>query len=404
MSIEVMRPNKILKTTLAAAVLVLAYVKCGSDVSGNNTVDLKDPGRDGNDPVWVYSGLIPKLSDVQLKVSMRGHTVRVIGFAPQGFSQALPDYAVSDQIDGRQRIMVVYPIATVDRSHTRDDGSPARNADVGIYRNVTVFPYNPFGIGSSKTTPWGGFPYIEYERSRNIAFHGPITRSGGLWKLLRGPVSHACNRMQGEHATELAHILGVPMNRRWSASDERPVTATVEVLPHSQYDKIVGGKFDGKFVDVDYPGLNSDIQASKSSPVSTKVFGTWNGLQHPDWICTADAANLNAAKPCAKFARPTPNTPARPSSGGAGPSTETPTTDHVANAKVCNVTTFANVRSDSLSQVIGKAEPDEAIELQLDTKEDDTGRVFVRAWFFENPVADAPAGFGWIARDFTCKN
>jgi hypothetical protein len=403
MILRATRKNTIIRTTVTAA-LALAHVKCGTDVAGNNTVDLKDPGRDGNDPVWVYSGLIPKLSDVQLKVSMRGHTVRVIGFAPPGFSQTLPDYAISDEIEGKKRIMVVYPIATVDKSRPRDDGSPARNADVGLYKNVTVFPYNPFGIGSNKTTPWGGFPYIEYERSRNIAFHGPITRSGGLWKLLRGPVSHACNRMQGEHVTELAHILGVPMNRRWSASDERPVTATVEVLPHNQYDKIVGGKFDGKFVDVEYAGLSSDIRVSNSSPVSTKVFATWNGLQHPEWICTADAANLNAEKPCAKFARPNAGTPATTNNGGAGPTTGTPAAAHVANAKVCNVTNFANIRSDSLSLVIGKAEPDEAIELQLDTKEDDTGREFVRAWFFENPSAGAPAGFGWIARDFTCKN
>lgn len=401
MNSRMLRRSHIVKASLITAACTLVYVKCGADVWGNNVLDLKDPGRDGNDPVWVYSGLVPKLSDVQIKVSMRGHTVRVIGFAPQGFTQNLPEYSVMDEIDGKKRIMIVYPIATVDKSHSRDDGSPARNADPGLYQNVTVFPYNPFGVGSNRTTPWGGFPYIDYERSRNIAFHGPITRSGGLWKLLRGPVSHACNRMQGEHVTELAHILGVPMNRRWNASDERPVTATVEVLPHNQYDKVVGGKFDGKFVDVDYSALSRDIRVSNSSPVSTKVFATWSGLQHPDWICTADTANLSAEKPCAKFARPNPP---QPSNGGAGPATGTPASAHVANAKVCNVNTFANIRSDNLAQVIGKAEPDEAIELQLETKPDETGRLFLRAWFFANPAANAPEGFGWIAQDFACRD
>jgi len=79
-------------------------------------------------------------------------------------------------------------------------------------------------VPSNEKATWGGFPFIPY--NRGIAFHGPITAADGQWKLIRGAVSHGCQRMQGEHATELANLIGVDTSTtpRRRASSARPPT------------------------------------------------------------------------------------------------------------------------------------------------------------------------------------
>lgn len=391
--------------------------------------DLNDPRRDRNDPVWVYSGLLPHLSDTRVRISTRGHTARITGFLPDGFNGRIPEHAIVDEISDKKRVTVVYPIATVNPNTFNDSGQRASNAAPGEYKNVAVFPYNPFGVGGekNKNTPWGGFPYIEYERNRSIALHGPITRSGGLWRLIRGPVSHACNRMQGEHVVELAHLLGVEMNKKWTVDDIVPLKTVVEVLPHREYDKIQDGQLAGKIVDVDYRPDNSDISAAKSAPAKTHVFKTWSGLKHPDWVCIADVAELNNERPCAKFApapevpppapTPTPSPTPTPGPGGVTPPVPTPAPPtppppaptpvvHTANGKVCNISNnFANVRNQTLSSIIGKAFPNEKIEIQnTPTVKDPEGREFQQVWFFENPEEGAPAGMGYLSKSFICRD
>ena len=56
------------------------------------------------------------------------------------------------------------------------------------------------------------FPFLAYSGSTGHAMHGPITPETNLWHLRRGEVSHGCNRMQGEHVTELAVLIGCGAN------------------------------------------------------------------------------------------------------------------------------------------------------------------------------------------------
>ena len=369
---------------------------CSVSQKDSTEADLKDPRRDGSDPVWVYGGQLPHLTETRIVLSVRGHTIRVSGFAPPDFKETLPEHAISDVINGRQRITVVYPIATVDSRFTTDAGVQASNAAPKEYKNVAVFPYNPFGVGGekNKSTPWGGFPYIEYERGRNIAFHGPITRSSGLWRLIRGPVSHACNRMQGEHVVELAHLLGVNMNRKWTVDDLVPVRTVVEVLPHKSYDKVPDGQFAGKFVDVDYTPDNKDISISRSSPATSHLFKTWSGLEHPNWICTAEKAKLGSPNPCGTPA-PTPE-PVHPPAA------------HKANAKICNIESkngFANVFNRTLTQVIGKTVLGEPIEVTSEVLvRDNDGNEWAKVWFFDNPIEKLPAGYGYVMTKIICRD
>ena len=353
------------------------------------TKSLEDPGLDGSDPHWIYDGKLPHLSGVKITVSTKGHTARVQGFAPSGFDASkLPEYAHAENIGGKTRITVVYPIATVDESGVHEDGTPARNPDPGTYKSVSVFPYNPYGTGgaANKNTPWGGFPYIEYDHARNIAFHGPITRSSGLWQLMRGPVSHACNRMQGEHATELAWLLGTDMTVPHDVSDEDAVTMSVNVLNADKYDVIEDGDLAGKTVDVDYtPEPEVELPTS-----NVKKFATWDGMEHPEWVCmyrsSRDGMGMNQ---CADLKGAS-------SGGGSGGST-----GGTANAKICNLPTAdANVRDSSLANVIGKTVAGEPVVRTRETKTDGSGQVFEKLQFFKS--AAGAAGPGWVLQDFVC--
>lgn len=362
--------------------------------------DLKDPNKDKSDPVWIYGGPIPQLTEVRIVVSVRGHTARVTGFAPPDWSGSLPPHAVLDDIGGRKRITVVYPIATVDKNYVRPDGTKATNAAKGSYKKVRVYPYNPFGVGSeeNQNTPWGGFPYIEYELGRSIAFHGPITRSGGLWKLMRGPVSHACNRMQGEHVVELAHLIGVNMNKKWREKDSLELEIEVKVLEHADFDKVEDGSLAGKFVDVDYPTAAGAEGVSKGSPVSSHVFKTWNGIEKPEWVCMAEVAKVGSPNPCGGVV----------SSTGASmgsPNVEKDASKLKPNAYTCNVDAFANVRNDTLSKPIGKAALNERFHLYegVPSRKSEDNYVFRYAFFFENKTTGEPAGPGWIWEDLICK-
>jgi hypothetical protein len=375
--------------------------------------DIKDPNRDRDDPVWVYGGLLPKLDDVTIKVSIRGHTVRVTGFLPSSFTGAVPPHAFEEKIGGRRRVMVVYPIATVDSNYIKDNGERASNAAPGEYRNVGVYPYNPYGVGGeqNKNTPWGGFPYIEYERGRNIAFHGPITRYGGLWHLIRGPVSHACNRMQGEHVVEFANLLGISMNRNWTMDDLVPVDTVVKILPHNDYDKIADGALANQFVDVDYKPESNNISAMRIFPKNTHMFSTWSALNHPDWICVAESARLGQPNPCSKGAvvsppppeptpepKPTPNKPVVD---------KVPT--HRPNATVCNfdpAANFVRIWNLSFTQPIGNAMLGGRLETIGDqiTTNPANGARYRKVWVFGDARERGFSGLGYIAANFVCRN
>jgi hypothetical protein len=238
---------------------------------------------------WLYQGLLPKLDEARITVSLAGHTARVTGLLPANFTGTLPFYAVRESEPskpGRTRVTVVYPVATGNPNTLTEEGLPVRNIEPGTYATCA----GTMGAATTEKASFGGFPFVEYVcrhvekdgRVRTgIAFHGPITaatREAGLyWSLLRGPVSHGCNRMLGEHVLELARLVGFDQGVRGT-----PVT-------------VVAGfdTFRGRAVDVDYPSTGFARPASSASV----VFPTWQAVtaradgslsvDFPQWACEA---------------------------------------------------------------------------------------------------------------------
>jgi hypothetical protein len=230
---------------------------------------------------WAYHGLLPELDNVSVTVSLAGHTAHVTGLLPVSFTGVIPFYVVREAEGTRTRVHVVYPIASANTALFNDDGTRVKNPEAGQYTVCDGTTFEPTGHSA-----FGGFPFIEYVchhvdadgRVRSgIAFHGPITtaryESTSYWSLLRGPVSHACNRMLGEHVLELARLTGFEHGRLGV-----PV-------------KVVAGvdTFRGQPIDVDYPA------SGFVRPSNAFLFRTWQAvraidathvtLEFPRWAC-----------------------------------------------------------------------------------------------------------------------
>ena len=154
---------------------------------------------------WIYSGLLPKLTKAEVVASLKSHTVRVTGTLPATFTGQIPFYATVTPVGDVRKLTVVYPIAT---GALDPSTGQAPNA-MGTYNTIYGIAYTP----TNAHAPWGGFPFMMYNAKRGIAFHGPITSvtdvsTGDLeWKLIRGPVSHGCNRMAGEHIVAVLNAM-----------------------------------------------------------------------------------------------------------------------------------------------------------------------------------------------------
>lgn len=247
-------------------------VGCGNGTQKELSRIQNLPYHDSDDPQWIYNGPLPYLQNSSLIVSLKTHTVRVTGDLPASYSSPLPFYAIPEESLGRLKIHVTYPIATGDLQGFNDNGSPVRNGP-GLYPDILAFPYNPYGIGK-KPVEWGGFPFLEYNHERSLAFHGPITHFGS-WQLLRGPVSHGCNRMQGEHVVEMSHLLGVDMTSQlWNEGDSQSLPTPVLVTEDAD-------KIDTRFVDVDYPSLPEVVRPTKN----VRMFPTWDAMNHTQFVC-----------------------------------------------------------------------------------------------------------------------
>jgi len=269
--------------TLVALGLLLA--SCGGEPELEERDGVRAPADlryTGSQP-YIYSGRLPALEQVQIVASLKGHTVRVTGLLPQGWSQPLPYYALSRKTGGRVEVTVVYPIAT---------GVADWQLDPGTYNDIVVLPHVP----SDAHAEWGGFPYMEYNHVRAMAFHGPITHAGSMWRLKRGRVSHGCKRMQGEHAVEMAHLLGADMTRRHMASDKHVVNRPGLVRILSGYDS-----WNGQLVDVDYPAESSVV---RPTPRYTMLFPTWDARQLPRDVCRYDASRPLGPSHCASQPAP----------------------------------------------------------------------------------------------------
>lgn len=238
--------------------------------------------RSTGSPPWMYTGPLPALANVQIYVSQAGHTARVVGDLPADWNGTVPYYAVVERVGTTRKLTVVYPIAT--------GASASHDSQPGRFTSVTTIPYRPNGMAYPSTGPtyvtWGGFPFIGY--NNGIAFHGPITFSSSTaggeqvyeWYLRRGPVSHGCNRMQGEHVVELAHLLGYDMRNTWQPNQR--VTRRVTINVSRDYDRLPSGET----VDVDYPRTAGAV--APSGPV--RMFRTWNADEMPRIVCADSRA------------------------------------------------------------------------------------------------------------------
>lgn len=288
---------------------VLGGTGCAGDESAPTT---EDPiiKKTGDTSTWSYRGIMPELESPTLTVSLTGHTVHVQGLLPTSYTKTLPFHAVAEKTpEGRTRVHVAYPIATVAEGGTTPEGLPTRNPEPFTYKICGGENTH----ATNKIGSFAGFPFIQYVcehpdadgRVRDgIAFHGPITsleaEGSDYWSLKRGPVSHACNRMLGEHVLELAHIIGFEHNPG--------VTPPVKVI--KEFDS-----FRGKKIDVDYASTNW----TRPSAAESFVFPVWQAVklrgdgsvevQFPQWACeTSRCASMppNAydAVSGAKLARP----------------------------------------------------------------------------------------------------
>ncbi|MBX3258896.1 MAG: L,D-transpeptidase [Labilithrix sp.] len=260
---------------LAALPLAMStLVGCAAEGEEEDVSDgevTEDELRKGAAEQWVYNGTMPQLDQPSLTVSLTAHTARVTGFVPAGWNQPLPYYADTITEGGRTKVAVVYPIAT---------GSSV-NSQGTSYSISRVSPWVP----TNSAATWGGFPFIPY--NRGIAFHGPITASDGEWKLIRGPVSHGCNRMQGEHVTELAHLIGVDMTttvHRGDATTGLNVPVTVIRKPDV---------WNGKQVDVNYPAARG---VTRPTGPDVKMFPSWSADQLAAFVCPLNKRELNGSR------------------------------------------------------------------------------------------------------------
>lgn len=265
-----MKQNSLISRFTAQSLVILAAAlglgACESD-DPQSYETMEDDLKAGGNPKWIYNGPLPALKNVAIVVSLKGHTARVSGDLPVGFAGPLPWYAKKESVGGKDRLTVVYPVAT---------GATASSNGPGAYKTIFGLAYVP----TTDKAAWGGFPFLKYHATRGLALHGPITAKDGEWKLLRGPVSHGCNRMQGEHVVELAHLMGMNMAIPHKSTEKFTLSVKVDVIP--DYDL-----WNGKYVDVDYP-----VQSGVKRPPADKtaLFATWKSQDLPRVVCAWNPA------------------------------------------------------------------------------------------------------------------
>ncbi len=279
-----------------ATVAALVAAGCASEASEEAAGQGADALSAKSDAEWFYTGRLPQLKNASVVVSLMANTMRVRGDLPDGFTGDVSGLPHVRQV-GRH-VDVVYPIASA-----AIYSANSRQRDENAYSFHSATPYKPDANATTRSNPtphwvtWGGFPFLAY--NGGIAFHGPITcdtASGGCgsqeleWYLRRGRVSSACNRMNGEHVVEVAHILGLSMRKlyRRSASYDAPALqemgstlAEVGVTVTDDFDKLD----DGKWVDVDYPTWDP-------APVTRagSVHGAGNVAMFGSWVATEVSA------------------------------------------------------------------------------------------------------------------
>lgn len=280
---------------IAASLLALSLTGAGclgpggEDGLDGEEVDIgTEEIRSVGSPPWIYDGPLPALTNPRIVISLAGHTMRVTGELPAGFSTPLPYWASEETVGGKRILTVVYPIAT---------GASANLDTPGQFYSVTATPFRPNGMAYPRSGPtfvnWGGFPFMAY--NGGVAFHGPITYTADGtengervydWYLQRGPVSHGCNRMQGEHVVELAQLLGVNMRNTWRSGEK--VTRRVHITVSRNYDVLPSGET----VDVEYPRW----RGATAPTGRVRMFRTWDGEEMARVVCADNRATRTAGR------------------------------------------------------------------------------------------------------------
>ena len=227
---------------------------------------------------WIYNGPLPKLEPllgadaVELTVSMSAHTARITGLLPAGFDATkIPFYAMRENVGDRIKVTVMYPVAS---------GAPGKPHPNNDYPLMFIDPHH------TTQGHFGGFPFIGY--TGLIGLHGPITEDGPQWILNRGQVSGGCNRMQGEHVVEIAHILGYDMSqpRKTTADKDRSQWPKLAVSVHVHP---VPDGVDGTAFDVDYPvtaGTNVVLPKVDGTKIrKIAKLPTWSADDFPASVC-----------------------------------------------------------------------------------------------------------------------
>jgi hypothetical protein len=253
----------------------------------------------GKSVQWIYSGPLPTLEAARVEVSIPAHVALVVGLLPAGYDLAkLPAYTKTRRTaEGRTELAVAYPVATAatDKIDARRN-APYRNWP-GDNKTLYSIPFTPSDKSSENTdaTMWGGFPFIKYS-SVGHALHGPIDvaateERGQVWKLKRGPVSKGCNRMNGEHIVELAHLIGTDMaTRNYAANTILRVAGKDGVgVPVLVRDAQIS--WNGKAVDSDYP-VHTGMEARVTRPpaAAANVFVSWDAskAEYKSFVCPLD--------------------------------------------------------------------------------------------------------------------
>ena len=265
------RPETMMRWALVSLLSLVAACSASADSTEDGADATEDELRKGAAEQWVYGGTLPHLEEPSITVSLSAHTARVSGYLPDGWSTPLPYYVDEVQEGDRTKIAVVYPIAT---------GAEV-NSQPKAYTITQASPWVP----TNDHATWGGFPFIPY--NRGIAFHGPITSVDGQWKLLRGPVSHGCNRMQGEHVVELASLIGVDMTTTvFTGTGVTGLDTPVTVL------RDTADTWNGHSVDVDYP-----VQAGVTRPTkNVQMFKSWSADDLATFVCPLNKKDVAGTK------------------------------------------------------------------------------------------------------------
>jgi hypothetical protein len=258
-------------------------IGCASPNDGGDepAADTEDELRAKTNEEWFYTGALPQLDNPVVTISLKGHTVHVRGTVPTGTTiPTLPrprDYVRTKTLaSGRIQVDVVYPTATGENG--------ASNEARGQHQVYREIPFRPDGMTVSNEdptphdVPWGGFPFIGY--TGTFAMHGPITQIDNkgtpdyeVFYLRRGMVSHGCNRMNGEHVTELAHLIGISMRRIYDSNRTYTDLTHAPVNVIADYDT-----YGGKLIDVDYA---TDVGMVRPTG-NVEMFGSWAASETPD--------------------------------------------------------------------------------------------------------------------------